>query len=263
MSELNIYQRINAVMKEVEYVQKDGAISGGGANYKAVTHDQVTSVIRKSMVEHGIVIQVEQLKSEMLIKRDVDKGVKMHLYSGDYGVSFINIDKGEDRLTCTINAHANDNGDKAPGKAASYAVKYAMLKTFTLETGESDESRSFEEPDFTDDQKSQFDELMTEGNGLRFLVFSRTVGESVMMGLNGSFEKGTISQGKKRTKDMEKAGWDTLKDYAQQITERLDANDSSVLELTEELLDDEKRLLMGLLDQYQIEKLKKLKAASV
>ena len=259
MSELNIYQRINAVMQEVEYVKKDGAISGGGANYKAVTHDQVTSVIRASMVKHGIVIQVEQLKSEMLIKRDVEKGVKMHLYSGDYAVSFINIDKGEDRLTATINAHANDNGDKAPGKAASYAVKYAMLKTFTLETGENDESRSFEEPDFTDHQKAHFDELLEAKNGLNFIVFSKAVGPEVMMALNGSFEKGTISQGKALCKKLELEGWDTLKDYAAQITELIDNHDPSVTELVDELSPDEKRLLAGLLNESQIAHLAKLK----
>ena len=259
MSELNIYQRINAVMKEVEYVQKDGSISGGGANYKAVTHDQVTSVIRSSMVKHGIVVQVEQLRSEMIIKRDVEAGVKMHLYSGDYAVSFINIDDGKDRLTATINAHANDNGDKAPGKAASYAVKYAMLKTFTLETGENDESRSFEEPDFTEHQKAQFDELLENKNGLNFITYSKAVGPEVMMALNNSFEKGTISQGKALCKKLEGEGWTILKDYARQITERIDNHDSSVTELVDELSGDEKRLLAGLLDQHQIDHLAKLK----
>ena len=34
-----------------------------------------------------------------------------------------------------------DNADKAPGKAISYAFKYALLKTFALETGEDEESR--------------------------------------------------------------------------------------------------------------------------
>ena len=35
MSELNIYQRINKVMQEVKYAQKDASVQG----YKAVTHD--------------------------------------------------------------------------------------------------------------------------------------------------------------------------------------------------------------------------------
>ena len=259
MDSKNIYQRINAVMKDVEYVQKDAAISGGGANYKAVTHDMVTAVIRKSLVEHGIVIQVEQLKSEMLIKRDVEKGVKMHLYSGDYAVSFINIDNGQDRLTSTINAHANDNGDKAPGKAASYAVKYAMLKTFTLETGENEESRTHEEPLFTIDQKERFDEILESKNGLDFITFSKAVGNGVMTGLNGSFVEGKISQGKKLCKDLELAGWNQLKDYAAQITERIDNHDPSVTELVDELTGDEKRLLAGLLDEHQVAHLAKLK----
>ena len=55
-NELNIYQRINNVMKAVKYVQKDSSVSGGGVNYKAVSHDQVVSVLRQALVDHGIMI---------------------------------------------------------------------------------------------------------------------------------------------------------------------------------------------------------------
>lgn len=140
MSEKNIYQRINEVMKSVEYVQKDSKVSGGGT-YTAVSHDMVVAVLRKAMVKHGIVVRTEQLRGDILQMRDIKNDIKMHLYSADYAVHFVNIDKPDDFCTVNINAHANDNGDKAPGKAASYAVKYAMLKTFSLETGDNDESR--------------------------------------------------------------------------------------------------------------------------
>jgi hypothetical protein len=141
---LNIYQRINNVMKAVQYVQKDSSISGGGANYKAVSHDQVVSVIRQELVNNGIVIFPNQISGEFIIKRDLSATppVKMGLYSGTYEISFVNIDNSEDRVVATITAHANDNGDKAPGKSASYATKTAMLKVFSLETGENDESRA-------------------------------------------------------------------------------------------------------------------------
>lgn len=138
----NIFQRINSVRKEVEYVKKDKAVSGGGANYKAVTHDQVISVIRASLVKHGVVIYPDQLKGDIVQMRDLDKQIKMHLYSGDYAVHFVNEDNPADRVSMTINAHANDNGDKAPGKCVTYAVKTAILKMFSLETGEDDESRA-------------------------------------------------------------------------------------------------------------------------
>ena len=167
--DLNIYQRINNVMKVVQYVQKDSSISGGGANYKAVSHDQVVSVIRQELVNNGIVIFPNQISGEFLIKRDLSATppVKMGLYSGTYEISFVNIDNSEDRVVATITAHANDNGDKAPGKAASYATKTAMLKVFSLETGENDESRA-DIMDFdliNQDQQNVLFELLCDENG--------------------------------------------------------------------------------------------------
>jgi len=166
---LNIYQRINAVMKTVEYVQKDSSISGGGANYKAVSHDQVISVLRKEMVNQGIMMFPNQTSGEFLIKRDlsVTPPIKMGLYTGTYEITFVNIDDGSDKLTVTVQAHASDNGDKAPGKALSYATKTAMLKTFILETGENDESRE-EQRDFNLINASQVDQLfplLCDANG--------------------------------------------------------------------------------------------------
>ena len=143
----NIYQRINDVMKIVKYVQKDSSVTGAGAGYKAVSHDQVVSVARQALVDNGVMIFPNQIKGEFLLMRDVNatpQPVKMGLYSGTYEINFVNIDDGNDKITVTLEAHANDNGDKAPGKALSYAVKSAMLKVLSLETGENDESRVVE-----------------------------------------------------------------------------------------------------------------------
>lgn len=142
---LNIYQRINNVMKAVQYVQKDSSVSGMGGGYKAVSHDQVISVARQALVDNGVMIFPNQTKGEFIQMRDVNalpQPIKMGLYSGTYEINFVNIDNGEDRITATIEAHANDNGDKAPGKALSYATKSAILKVLSLETGENDESRA-------------------------------------------------------------------------------------------------------------------------
>ena len=138
MNEQNIFQRINAVMKAVEYVKKDRKVD----TYMAVTYDQLVSVCRSELVKNGIAIFPEQTEGVMLVMRDPKNDVKMHLYSGTYNVNFVNIDKPDDRYTVTVQAHATDNGDKAPGKALTYAVKSAMLKALMLETGENDESRA-------------------------------------------------------------------------------------------------------------------------
>lgn len=144
MIDLNIYQRINAVQKLVEYVKKDAKVDGGGAKYAAVTHDNVVAMIRKHLVENGVLIVPDQTQGEILVHRDKEKGINMHLYKGVYAISFVNIDKPEDRITVNIEAHANDNGDKATGKAITYATKSAILKVFLLETGLDDESRTAE-----------------------------------------------------------------------------------------------------------------------
>lgn len=260
MSDKNIYQRINAVMDKITYVKKDANISGGGQNYKAVTHDNVTAQLRAHLVEEGVVVHLEQLKSEMLIKRDVKNDIKMHLYSGDYAISFVNIDTPEDRVTVTINAHAADNGDKAPGKAASYATKYAMLKLFSIETGENEESRTYEAPEYTEIQKAELDELLETNNAIGFVGFSKTAGNDVMMALNSSFAKGSISQAKAKMKKLESDGWEIIRDYACQIGEGIDSQDKgAVSQLIDELVPIEKRLVAGLLDEHQLNYLKKLK----
>jgi hypothetical protein len=263
MSEPNIYQRINAVMKVVKYVQKDVSITGV-ASYKAVSHDMVLAVLRGAMVENGIVVRTEQLRGDIVQMRDIKQDIKMHLYSADYAVHFVNIDKPDDFMTVTINSHAADTGDKAPGKACSYAVKYALLKTFSLETGESDESRMFEPAQFTDIQKAEFDEFIdSNSNGLGFICFQATVGGDVMTALNSSFDKGKISSGKTTVRKLEREGWDTLKASAAAIGNFIQDQDShGLLETVAELEPIERKLLAGLLSPDQIKAIKDVQELS-
>lgn len=135
---MNIYQRINAVRKAIGYVQRDKAVSTGGGSYKAVTHDAVTGMVRAALIEHGVII-VPSVVSAVFHPKEQD--AKQRLYEATYQVDFVNMDQPEERITINANAHALDNGDKAPGKALSYATKYAILKLFNIETGEDEESR--------------------------------------------------------------------------------------------------------------------------
>jgi hypothetical protein len=137
---LNIYQRINEVRKKATYVQKDKAITGAGG-YKAVTHDAVTALLRNHLIDQGIVIVPRLMGSSVVDIGKTQGGTTIIRYSGKYEIDFVNCDDPEDKVTVPGEAHANDHGDKAPGKATSYATKYAMLKLFSIETGEDDEAR--------------------------------------------------------------------------------------------------------------------------
>jgi hypothetical protein len=137
---LNIYQRINEVRRLCPYIQKDKKVDG--ANYMAVTHDAVTHELRPHLITQGIVIVPRLCESKITdTGTTTAKGVPIIRYEAKYEVDFVNMDEPDDRVTVPIEAHALDQGDKAPGKAASYGTKYAMLKLFSIETGEAEEER--------------------------------------------------------------------------------------------------------------------------
>ena len=145
MTDLNIYQRLAAVRaeEEVGYIQKDANVEG----YKAISHDQVTSVIRPFLIKHGILTVPRQVESELRsTTKTTRNGTPYTVYIGMYEVDFINIDDPQDKTTVRIGACAEDHGDKGPGKAMSYATKTAYLKVLNIETGESDESREEQKP---------------------------------------------------------------------------------------------------------------------
>lgn len=137
----NIYQRILAVAADVAYVKKDATVSAGsGGSYKGVSHDAVMAVLRGAMIKHGIALSVTQT-AEHITDGQTRSGAAKIRYAAWYTVTLTNADDPKEAVSQSIHVHAEDSGDKAPGKSLSYAVKMLLLKTFMLETGENDESR--------------------------------------------------------------------------------------------------------------------------
>lgn len=124
---LNIYQKILNIMGELRYIQKGKkeAIIGP-QQYRFVSHDQVTAAVHPLLVKYRVVV----VPSVEEIKQDTNRtAVKLT-------VDFVNADHPADYLTTHYYGYGIDGGDKGPGKAISYAYKYALLKTFCLETGD-------------------------------------------------------------------------------------------------------------------------------
>lgn len=135
---LNVFQRINAVREKIDYIKKDKQVQ----TYKAVTHDQVTALVRDHLVKFGVVVYPNLVSSvTMDTGEKTTKGTPIIRVEAVYEFVFVNIDDPADKFTASVSAHANDQGDKAPGKALSYAKKAVILKVFEIETGEDDESR--------------------------------------------------------------------------------------------------------------------------
>lgn len=133
-----IYQKINQVMRKVSFVTKDATVGFGNNQYKAVTHDRVTEIVRPHFVEAGIIIVPRQKDKGISIDGKTQKGNDKIRFEAVYDVDFIDCED-RDKITVTVEAHAEGSDDKCAGKALSYAVKSAMLKVLMLETGENDE----------------------------------------------------------------------------------------------------------------------------
>lgn len=174
----NIYQRINEVRKKVWYVRKDKEVDTGRGRYKATTHDAVTALVRNHLIEHGVLI-VPKLRASSVVEAGQTKsGAPILRYEAKYDVEFVNCDQPDDKIVVPVEAHANDSGDKAPGKAVSYATKYAILKLFAIETGEDEESRVEPYggvPKITPEQVEELEKRITEYgvDRAKFLGFIR------------------------------------------------------------------------------------------
>ena len=160
---MNIYQRINEVRKAIGYVQKDKSVSTGGGSYRAVSHDAVIGMVRAALIEHGVIIVPDLVVGIFHPRED---GAKQRLYEASYQISFVNAETPEECIHMQVSAHALDNGDKAPGKAMSYATKYAILKLFNIETGEDDESR-YQQDDFDVDYQVLLIKASDNAEGLK------------------------------------------------------------------------------------------------
>ena len=137
---LNIHQRIAAVMAEVDYIQKE---KKAGMRYSIVSHDAVTAKVRPLLLKHGITYYPASVAREQV-------GNTTML---DVMVRFQNIDEFNDYIMVAAVGYGADDQDKGPGKAMSYAVKYALLKCLGLETGD--------DPDVEQNQPSDILEVET------------------------------------------------------------------------------------------------------
>lgn len=156
----SLWQRINEVRRTNPYIKKDKKVGEGGG-YMAVTHDHVTAELRDDLIERGVLVFPSiVLSSEKVVPTGTStaKGVPFIRFEAVFNVAFVNVDNPVEREVVTLPAHAIDQGDKAPGKAISYAQKYALLKMFNIETGEEDESRSEERGEQGGMPEGEFDD---------------------------------------------------------------------------------------------------------
>ena len=134
---MNIYQRIKAVMEDIQYLAKDDQVSFGTTKYKAISEEKVTTAVRASMIKNGLVMYPET--------QDILREGQITTVNVTYRM--VNIDNPDEQIQIASSGQGSDTQDKGSGKAMTYAFKYALLRTFMIPTGEDPDKISSAELD--------------------------------------------------------------------------------------------------------------------
>lgn len=125
-----LYLKIARIMGNVARIPKRGR--NDFHKYDFVTEGDVVDAIRTQLSEERIAFFARMLSFEQ-----VPAGEKSVKTSAAFEFIFADADTG-DVMVCPWHGEALDNGDKGVNKAATAALKYFLLKTFMISTGEDD-----------------------------------------------------------------------------------------------------------------------------
>lgn len=141
---MNIYQKLQKISEEVGYVAKNLNVSTGKNNsYKAVSEADVLNAVKPLEAKYGVYsypVKRQVIDSGEMVSTSTYNGnttERRQLYLRVETVyRFVNVEAPEEYIEITTYGDGVDSQDKAPGKAMTYADKYALLKAYKIQTGD-------------------------------------------------------------------------------------------------------------------------------
>lgn len=148
---LNIFQRMSAVTNEIQRVAKNLRVDAGKSSYKAVGEADVLEAVKPAEEKFGVYsypVDREIIESGTMKSEGVKNGqpyTREQIFMRERVVyRFVNLDKMDEYIDMVSFGDGMDSGDKAPGKAATYADKYALLKAYKITTGDDPDQKASE-----------------------------------------------------------------------------------------------------------------------
>lgn len=135
----SLVKKLTAAMATLDRIPKRG--HNRQQNYDYVTEADIADNVRKALSAVGVMV-IPSVSHHTLKSAGKSKGGS-NIYEARVIMDFVWTD-GEERFTNRFAGSAFDTGDKAYWKAYSNTMKYALLKTLLLSTGEDAEQDSHE-----------------------------------------------------------------------------------------------------------------------
>lgn len=137
----NILQKIVNAMKNESVLKcpKNGSLKiHDKEQYKYFKAEDVVSAAQKAFTEEGIVfiIHLDKVEHTIYRKKMKDYEKDMHYFILEGRAIFLNVDNPEDKIETSFIGSAEDDSDKAIGKANTYAKKIALMNILMIQDGE-------------------------------------------------------------------------------------------------------------------------------
>lgn len=199
---MNLYEKLSAITAELSAVAKNLQVGEGRSSYKAVGEADVLAAVKPLEAKYKIysfpcsrkVIDTDIMTTTKTYNGNTTESSKLFMRI-ETVYRFVDTEKPEDFVDIVTYGDGVDSQDKAPGKAMTYADKYALLKAYKIITGDDPEQSKSEEGSFdkemekpaTDAQKKTFMD-MCKLKGIDY----KTILEDV--GVKGKMTKGQYGQ---------------------------------------------------------------------
>lgn len=152
---MNLYEKLFEVMKsdEIGKIDKSMTVGNGNNSYKGVSERAVLEPIRALFIQHRLIIipvKVDVQEKEFSYDKITygEKDIKTRLMTQvKTRYKIVDVDSPAEFIEIESCGNGSDTQDKGTGKALTYALKTALLKTFLGISGEDTDNQHSDDLD--------------------------------------------------------------------------------------------------------------------
>lgn len=141
---IKLAKAVIAAMKAIKGVDKSMTVGSGTSTYKGVSDKDVKNIIGEAMENAGLCL----LPISIEAKTQIDRWEETNQYGtkqkqsvlSEVTTKYLLLHESGESIELAGYGHGTDPQDKAAGKATTYAMKYTLLYTFMVATGQIDDA---------------------------------------------------------------------------------------------------------------------------
>jgi len=141
---INLIKATTVVMQSIRNIDKRATVGTGSSSYKGVSDKDVKLIINEEMAKNGLAIYPIAIEPKTRVDRwetsyNGQTSQKQQVFVEVLTTYLLCHESGE-YIQLQGYGHGVDTQDKAAGKATTYALKYTLLYTFLVATGNIDDT---------------------------------------------------------------------------------------------------------------------------